>query len=64
MCSFQYETDVITGKEDFLRPHGEELLKSVIDPVVIHHPKGHTVPRIGLGHEPSPVLHDLMCDLY
>ncbi|KAL2892879.1 hypothetical protein RDABS01_008788 [Bienertia sinuspersici] len=34
------------GKEDFLRPHGEELLKSVIDPFIIHHPKGHTVPRL------------------
>lgn len=34
------------GKEDFLRPYGEELLKSVIDPFVIHHPKGHTIPRI------------------
>ncbi|KAJ8426646.1 hypothetical protein Cgig2_029830 [Carnegiea gigantea] len=34
------------GKEDFLRPYGEELLKSVVNPVVIRHPKGHTVPRI------------------
>ncbi|KAH9612422.1 hypothetical protein KSS87_002161 [Heliosperma pusillum] len=34
------------GKEDFLRPYGEDLLKSVVDPLVIHHPKGHTVPRI------------------
>ncbi|XP_057532663.1 dihydrofolate reductase isoform X1 [Amaranthus tricolor] len=34
------------GKEDFLKPYGEELLKSVVNPVIIHHPKGHTVPRI------------------
>ncbi|KAL9229158.1 hypothetical protein vseg_004655 [Gypsophila vaccaria] len=35
------------GKEDFLRPHGEDLLKSAfIDPFIIYHPKGHTVPRI------------------
>lgn len=34
------------GKEDFLRPYGTELLKSCVDPVVIHHPKGHTIPRL------------------
>ncbi|XP_010675437.1 uncharacterized protein LOC104891439 [Beta vulgaris subsp. vulgaris] len=34
------------GKEDFLRPHGEDLLKCVVDPFVIHHPRGHTIPRI------------------
>ncbi|GAB2271391.1 hypothetical protein Dimus_006231 [Dionaea muscipula] len=34
------------GKDDFLRPYGTELLKSFVDPVVIHHPKGHTVPRL------------------
>lgn len=34
------------GKDDFLKPHGEDLLKSVVEPFVIHHPKGHTVPRI------------------
>lgn len=34
------------GDNDFLKPHGEELLKSFVDPVVIRHPKGHTVPRL------------------
>ncbi|GAB4861324.1 hypothetical protein Ancab_036485 [Ancistrocladus abbreviatus] len=34
------------GKEDFLRPYGTELLQSCVEPVVIHHPKGHTVPRL------------------
>ncbi|ERN02923.1 esterase OVCA2 [Amborella trichopoda] len=34
------------GEHDFLRPHGEVLLKSFVDPVVIKHPKGHTVPRL------------------
>ncbi|XP_010272959.1 PREDICTED: esterase AGAP003155-like [Nelumbo nucifera] len=34
------------GEEDYLRPHGERLLKSFVNPVVIHHPKGHTVPRL------------------
>ncbi|CAA6664363.1 unnamed protein product [Spirodela intermedia] len=34
------------GELDFLRPHGEVLLESYEEPVVIHHPKGHTVPRL------------------
>ena len=31
---------------DFLRPHGEVLLECYEEPAVIHHPKGHTVPRL------------------
>ncbi|GMN27311.1 hypothetical protein TIFTF001_041014 [Ficus carica] len=34
------------GELDFLKPYGLELLESSVDPVVIHHPKGHTVPRL------------------
>lgn len=34
------------GEEDFLMPHGQKLLESYIDPTVINHPKGHTVPRL------------------
>ncbi|XWS23948.1 hypothetical protein CRYUN_Cryun28dG0059500 [Craigia yunnanensis] len=33
------------GETDFLKPYGLELLESCVDPVVIHHPKGHTIPR-------------------
>ncbi|XVE95224.1 hypothetical protein REPUB_Repub02eG0077700 [Reevesia pubescens] len=33
------------GETDFLKPYGLELLESYVDPVVIHHPKGHTIPR-------------------
>lgn len=43
------------GKEDFLKPYGEELLKCVVDPVVIHHPKGHTIPR--LDEQALPIMH-------
>ncbi|OMO69246.1 Serine hydrolase FSH [Corchorus capsularis] len=35
------------GETDFLKPYGLELLKVCVDPVVIHHPKGHTIPRFG-----------------
>ncbi|WRX30990.1 Serine hydrolase FSH - like 5 [Theobroma cacao] len=35
------------GETDFLRPNGLELLESCLDPVVIHHPQGHTIPRFG-----------------
>ncbi|KAJ0940069.1 putative dihydrofolate reductase [Helianthus annuus] len=34
------------GDNDFLKPYGNELLKSVENPTVIHHPKGHTIPRL------------------
>ncbi|CAM8940207.1 unnamed protein product [Rhodiola kirilowii] len=34
------------GEQDFLKKHGLALIESCIDPVVINHPKGHTVPRL------------------
>ncbi|KAH6834027.1 dihydrofolate reductase [Perilla frutescens var. hirtella] len=33
------------GDQDFLKEHGTELLDSFVDPLVIRHPKGHTIPR-------------------
>ncbi|KAK9047038.1 hypothetical protein V6N11_052902 [Hibiscus sabdariffa] len=33
------------GEKDFLKPYGLELLESYVDPVIIHHPQGHTIPR-------------------
>ena len=35
------------GDNDFLKVHGEKLIESCVDPFVIRHPKGHTVPRLG-----------------
>ncbi|KAM7515760.1 hypothetical protein LguiA_005343 [Lonicera macranthoides] len=32
------------GETDFLKDEGISLLESFIDPLVIHHPKGHTIP--------------------
>ncbi|KAJ8771593.1 hypothetical protein K2173_026770 [Erythroxylum novogranatense] len=34
------------GETDFLKQYGIELLERCVDPVVIHHPKGHTIPRL------------------
>ncbi|XP_050253312.1 uncharacterized protein LOC126699500 [Quercus robur] len=34
------------GETDFLKEYGKELLEKCVDPVVIHHPKGHTIPRL------------------
>ncbi|XP_010266516.1 PREDICTED: esterase OVCA2-like [Nelumbo nucifera] len=34
------------GETDFLRPHGTKLLESFVNPFIVHHPKGHTVPRL------------------
>jgi len=36
------------GEIDFLKKYGMELLESCVEPVVIHHPKGHTIPRLGM----------------
>lgn len=38
---------LIAGETDFLKQYGKELLESYVEPVVIHHPKGHTIPRLG-----------------
>ncbi|KAK1302622.1 Rhodanese-like domain-containing protein 6 [Acorus calamus] len=34
------------GEADYLKPYGTALLEEFVDPLVIHHPKGHTVPRL------------------
>ncbi|KAL2513357.1 alpha/beta-Hydrolases superfamily protein [Abeliophyllum distichum] len=34
------------GETDFLKQYGVELLESFAEPLVIHHPKGHTIPRL------------------
>ncbi|XP_058747769.1 uncharacterized protein LOC131620653 [Vicia villosa] len=34
------------GENDFLKQYGKDLIESCVEPVVIHHPKGHTVPRL------------------
>ncbi|XP_039036534.1 esterase AAEL000016-like isoform X1 [Hibiscus syriacus] len=36
----------ITGEMDFMKPESTALLESFVDPFVINHPKGHTVPRL------------------
>nr|XP_043636618.1 esterase OVCA2-like [Erigeron canadensis] len=35
------------GDADFLKSYGIELLKSAEDYVVIRHPRGHTIPKLG-----------------
>ncbi|KAE9595969.1 putative serine hydrolase FSH [Lupinus albus] len=34
------------GETDFLRQYSMELTESCVEPVVVHHPKGHTIPRL------------------
>ncbi|KAL8145453.1 uncharacterized protein LOC141706988 isoform X1 [Apium graveolens] len=34
------------GEMDFLKPNGTDLLESFVDPIVVHHPRGHTIPRL------------------
>ncbi|XP_042977862.1 esterase AGAP003155-like isoform X2 [Carya illinoinensis] len=35
------------GETDIVKPDGTALLDSFVDPVVINHSEGHTVPRLG-----------------
>lgn len=41
----QYPSVRFLGETDFLKQYGTELLESFVEPVVIRHPKGHTIPR-------------------
>ncbi|XP_050205901.1 uncharacterized protein LOC126655692 [Mercurialis annua] len=34
------------GERDFLKEGGKNLVKLFVDPVVIHHPMGHVVPKL------------------
>ncbi|XP_015963131.1 uncharacterized protein LOC107487066 [Arachis duranensis] len=34
------------GETDFMKQESTELGEAFLDPVVIHHPRGHTVPRL------------------
>lgn len=40
--------NIVAGEQDFLKPYGLELVESCVDPVIINHPKGHTIPRLGI----------------
>lgn len=46
----------VAGKTDFLKEYGMELVEKCVDPVVIHHPKGHTIPRLGEFWNPESEL--------
>ncbi|XP_026390030.1 esterase OVCA2-like [Papaver somniferum] len=35
------------GETDILKERGMKLLESFVNPYVIHHPRGHTIPRLG-----------------
>lgn len=47
MSITNYVLNECIGETDFMKEEGIALLESFVDPVVIHHPKGHTVPRLG-----------------
>jgi hypothetical protein len=44
------------GDNDFTKAHGEELVEAFADPLVIRHPAGHTVPKLGEIGLLSPTL--------
>ncbi|KAK2374209.1 dihydrofolate reductase [Trifolium repens] len=36
----------IIGEKDYLKPESMILLEAFVNPVLIHHPKGHEIPRL------------------
>ncbi|XP_024007089.1 esterase OVCA2 [Eutrema salsugineum] len=44
------------GERDFLKTEGEVLAKSFVEPVVIHHTSGHTIPKLETKAEETVVL--------
>jgi len=48
--SYKFSISTTAGETDFLKQYGMELTESCVEPVVIHHPKGHTIPRLGTDH--------------
>ncbi|KAL3728680.1 hypothetical protein ACJRO7_033286 [Eucalyptus globulus] len=36
----------VIGENDFLKPESIAQLDLFVDPIVLHHPKGHTIPRL------------------
>lgn len=42
-----YWSVIYVGEKDFGLTNGIELLDSFVDPVVINHPQGHVVPKLG-----------------
>ena len=46
------------GEKDWLKVHSEELASVFDEPLIIRHPQGHTVPRLG-SHSSQIFLFDL-----
>ncbi|RZS20351.1 hypothetical protein BHM03_00052851 [Ensete ventricosum] len=55
MLTWNFFSSLFAGDMDFLKKHGEALLESFINPYVIRHPKGHTVPRLGEFYSYRPI---------
>lgn len=53
ICEVAYKDPVrvksvhFIGEKDWLKLPSEELATAFVDPLVIRHPQGHTVPRLG-----------------
>ena len=54
ICDVAYKAPIkarsvhFTRKKDWLKVPSEELVAAFDDPLIIRHPQGHTVPRLGL----------------
>lgn len=53
ICEVAYKDPIkvksvhFVGEKDWLKLPSEELAASFEDPLIIRHPQGHTVPRLG-----------------
>jgi calmodulin len=54
ICTIAYKDPIkvksvhFIGEKDWLKIPSEELASAFDDPLIIRHPQGHTVPRLGL----------------
>ncbi|RCV24945.1 hypothetical protein SETIT_5G127000v2 [Setaria italica] len=46
------------GDHDFAKVHNEELVEAFVDPLVIRHPCGHTIPNLGESISAWRVFHE------
>jgi len=53
ICNIAYKDPIkvksvhFIGEKDWLKIPSEELASAFVDPIIIRHPQGHTVPRLG-----------------
>eukprot|EP01018_Ginkgo_biloba_P039077 Gb_39256 [translate_table: standard] len=61
LCELPYSEPIkcpsvhLIGAKDWLKERGEELMQAFEKPLLIRHPQGHTVPRLGITTVLNPI---------